>query len=98
MVQTMPDILVTFAAFVGILTPLIVACTEVVKRSVKNYPVNLVPILSIAVGLGLGSLAWVFTDLNATWRLWGGLIAGLAACGLYDVAKFTSNTFTKPKL
>lgn len=98
MVQFMPEYLTMFSIFVGILIPIVSAVTEVIKKSIKNFPTNLTPLLAIVVGLGLGIVGYVFTDLNATWRLWGGLLAGLASMGLYDLGKFTANTLKKPKM
>lgn len=98
MEQSMPELMVAFGLFISILTPIVTSVTEVIKRSLPTMSKNYIPLLTIAVAIGLGSLAWVFTDLNSTWRLWGGLISGLASSGLYDVTKLTSRTFKKPNL
>lgn len=75
--------------FLSVLSPIIVSCTEVVKRAIPKLPTNYAPLLSVIVGMGLSYLAIPFTELETGWRLWGGFLAGLSACGLYDIGKFT---------
>lgn len=70
----------------SVITPIITALTEVVKKSV-NTPLNLVPVISLLVGLFVGFAAQPFSDLDLTLRLWAGALAGFAATGLYEVVK-----------
>lgn len=71
---------------VSVITPIITALTEVVKKSV-NTPVNLVPVISLLIGLVVGFAAQPFSDLDLTLRLWAGSLAGLAGTGLYETVK-----------
>jgi hypothetical protein len=87
-----------YLIFIGILAPLITGVTQAIKKSIPGFPTNLAPLLSVVVGIGLAFAAWVFTDLDTAERLWCGLIAGLAASGLYNAGKLTAKTFTKPKI
>jgi hypothetical protein len=82
--QYLPQHMTELMIFITFLTPIVTAITEVFKRSLK-VPLQYHTFLAIGIALGLASLAWVFTDLNATFRLWGGLFAGLSACKLYDL-------------
>lgn len=72
--------------FATILTPIITALTEVVKKAV-NVPLTFVPVIALFIGLLVGFLAAPFSDLDLTMRLWAGGIAGLTATGLYEVVK-----------
>lgn len=78
--------------FISFLTPLTTAVTELIKRSFTKFPVRFKTLLAVIVAIGLASLASVFTDLSAAFRLWAGLFAGLSAAKLYDVTK---NLLTK---
>lgn len=71
---------------VTILTPIITALTEVVKKAV-NTPLNIVPVIALFIGLLVGFAAEPFSDLELTLRLWAGALAGLTATGLYEVVK-----------
>jgi Bacteriophage A118-like holin, Hol118 len=73
--------------FVSFLTPLTTAVTELIKRSFTKFPKQFHTLLAVIVAIGLASLAWVFTDLSATYRIWGGLFAGLSGAKLYDISK-----------
>lgn len=93
MEQAMPQYMTELMLFITFLTPIATAVTEVVKKSLGSaLPPSVYTILAIAVALGLASLSWVFTDLNATYRLWGGLFAGLAGAKVYDITKTLANS------
>lgn len=85
----MNEHIVEFAVFLGILTPIIIAFTEAIKRAISKLPNSFSPLLSVFIGLILAALATPFTDLGIDSRLWGGFLAGLSACGLYDVGKIS---------
>ncbi len=70
--------------FATILAPILTALVQLVKKTVK-LPTNIVPALSFAIGIGLGALAYPFTDLDLVLRLWAGGFAGLAATGLFEI-------------
>lgn len=71
---------------VSIITPIISGLTEAIKKSV-NIPLNVVPVVSLVLGLLVGFAAQPVSDLETTLRLWAGGLAGLAATGLYEVVK-----------
>ncbi|MFU2018423.1 holin [Peribacillus butanolivorans] len=64
-----------------ILAPIVAAVVQVVKHTV-NLPNNALPILSLVIGLGVGSVAFPFTDMDIVLRLWAGAFAGLGGTGL----------------
>lgn len=70
--------------FATILLPIVTAVTELCKRTF-TLNVNYIPLLSLVVGLILGSLGYIFTELPLDARLWAGAFAGLAGVGLYEV-------------
>ncbi|AUS14881.1 holin [Bacillus velezensis] len=70
--------------FATILAPILTALVQLVKKTVK-MPTNIVPALSFVIGIGLGAIAYPFTDLDLVLRLWAGGFAGLAATGLFEI-------------
>ncbi|WP_397443422.1 holin [Peribacillus sp. TH24] len=70
--------------FTTLLVPIVTAVVQVVKSTV-TLPNNVLPILSLVVGLGIGSVAFPFTDMDIVLRLWAGAFAGLGGTGLYEV-------------
>lgn len=94
--QYLQQNMIELMLFISFLTPLTTAVTEVIKRSFgKKFPTQFNTLLAILVAIGLASFAWVFTDLNATFRIWGGVFAGLSAAKLYDVSKNLANSFKR---
>ena len=71
--------------FTSILAPIVAAAVQVVKQTVP-IPNNILPILSLVIGLGVGSVAFPFTDMDLVLRLWAGAFAGLGGTGLYELA------------
>lgn len=71
---------------VSVITPIITALTEVVKKAV-NTPKNFLPVVSVLIGLVVGFAAQPFNDLELTLRLQAGVLAGLAGTGLYETVK-----------
>ncbi|MCY7794070.1 holin [Bacillus spizizenii] len=76
----MQDVLI----FATVLAPILTAIVQLVKKTVK-LPTNIVPALSFVIGIGLGAVAYPFTDLDLVLRLWAGGFAGLAATGLFEL-------------
>lgn len=70
--------------FATILMPIVTAVVELAKRTIMMAK-NIVPVVSLVLGLALGAAAYPFTDLDLTMRLWAGGFAGLAATGLFEV-------------
>ncbi|MFC4355292.1 holin [Chryseomicrobium palamuruense] len=77
----MQDILI----FATIVLPIVTALVELVKRSII-LPKNIVPLIALVIGLLVGGVAYPFSDLDLTMRLWSGGLAGLAATGLFELA------------
>ncbi|MCC8352483.1 MULTISPECIES: holin [Bacillus] len=76
----MQDVLI----FATVLAPILTALVQLVKKTVK-LPTNAVPAISFVIGIGLGAVAYPFTDLDLVLRLWAGGFAGLAATGLFEL-------------
>ncbi|MCP6683015.1 holin [Bacillus nakamurai] len=76
----MEDVLI----FATVLAPILTALVQLVKKTIK-LPTNIVPALSFVIGIGLGAIAYPFTDLDWVLRLWAGGFAGLAATGLFEI-------------
>lgn len=76
----MTDVLI----FASILAPIILAVTELFKRTL-NIPKTIIPLIAFAVGLFIGFAASPFSDLDVVLRLWSGGLAGLAATGLFEL-------------
>ena len=70
--------------FTTLLAPIVAAIVQVIKGTVK-LPNNALPIVSLVAGLAIGSVAFPFTDMDITLRLWAGAFAGLGGTGLYEV-------------
>lgn len=76
----------TVLIFASVLSPIILALVELVKKTVK-VPKNLIPLVSLLIGLLIGAAAYPFTDLELVLRLWSGGLAGLTATGLFEIGK-----------
>nr|MDH3082550.1 holin [Bacillus subtilis]WGD74909.1 holin [Bacillus subtilis] len=76
----MQDVLI----FATVLAPILTALVQLVKKTVK-LPTNVIPALSFVIGIGLGAVAYPFTDLDLVLRLWAGGFAGLVATGLFEL-------------
>ena len=81
--------------FITILAPITTAVTEVIKRTLPKLPARYYTALAVIAGVGLASVAWTFTDLNASYRLWGGLFAGLSSAKLFDISKDLAGAIKK---
>lgn len=80
--------------FATVVAPIVVALMQVVKSSV-NLPKNVLPLLSLLIGVGVGALATPFTSLDLVMRLWAGGFAGMSAVGVYEVTLSYRDGFTK---
>lgn len=76
-----------------ILLPIIVAVVELAKKAV-NIKKNYVPLIAVILAVMIAAAAYPFTELNLVMRLWGGLLAGLASTGLFEITKYREG-FTK---
>lgn len=79
------ELLNTVLAFASVLAVFVLAVVQMVKNT-ANVPKNLLPLIGLAIGLLVGAVAYPFTDLNLTLRLWSGGLAGLSATGLFELA------------
>ena len=70
--------------FTTILAPIVAAMVQVVKQTAP-IPNNILPLLSLVIGLGVGSVAFPFTEMDLVLRLWAGAFAGLGGTGLYEL-------------
>lgn len=78
------EVLNNVLAFATLISVFVLALVQLVKNSV-NVPRNLVPWIGLIIGLLIGGVAYPFSDLNLTLRLWGGGLAGLSATGLFEL-------------
>ena len=87
----MEDILL----YAGIISFLTLALVEVVKRT-TTIRKNLMPLLSLGIGLLVGAMALfvpeITSDLSIGGHLLAGAITGLSASGIYDVATKTTKS------
>ncbi|WP_182200078.1 holin [Paraliobacillus salinarum] len=71
--------------FATVLLPIVTAVVELVKRTV-SLPKNIIPLISLVIGLVVGAAGYPFSDLELILRLWAGGFAGLAGTGLFELA------------
>lgn len=71
--------------FATILAPIILAVTELFKRTII-LPKKIIPLIAFAVGLFIGFASSPFTELDIVLRLWAGGLAGLAATGIFELS------------
>lgn len=71
--------------FATILAPIILALTELVKKTTEVNK-RFIPLIAFAIGLLTGLLATNFGNLETVERLWAGGLAGLSATGLFELA------------
>lgn len=70
------------------ITILVTAFIEVFKRT-TNIPTRFLPITSIVVGIFVSIIVTPFADYDYYTMVVAGAIAGLSACGLFDLTKVT---------
>ncbi|MET3507021.1 holin [Halalkalibacter oceani] len=70
--------------FATVISPIILALVELLKRSV-SLSKNIVPLVSLIIGLIVGAASYPFTELELILRLWAGALAALAATGLFEL-------------
>jgi hypothetical protein len=71
--------------FAAVIIPIATALIQLLKVTVK-LPKNLLPVLSVVISILVAILAYPFTDLDLTMRVWSGLFAGLSATGFFELA------------
>lgn len=80
--------------FASVLAPVVLALVQVVKTSFP-LPKNIVPLLGLILGIIVGYLAYPFTDLEVSVRIWSGAIAGLTSVGLFETFNIRNGTTTE---
>lgn len=70
--------------FATLLLPIVTALVELVKKTCV-LPVNIIPLISLIIGLVIGVAAYPFTDMEPVLRVWAGGFAGLAGTGLFEL-------------
>ena len=82
-------------AFAGVISVITIALTEVIKRT-KAIPKNIIPIISIFIGVVVGGLTAfipeIVSELSIAGRLLAGLISGLMATGIWETFKDKKGT------
>ena len=78
--------LTTLFIIAASITILVTAFIEVVKRTSK-IPARFLPITSIVVGIFVAVIVTPFADYDYYTMVVAGAIAGLSACGLFDLTK-----------
>lgn len=87
----MEDAMTQVLILATLIAPIAAAVMELVKRTVK-LPNNLIPLITVVVGLVVGVVFEPFTELDLVLRLWAGGLAGLAGTGLYELITKRSGT------
>lgn len=80
-VNTIQELLIAAAWLVPVITGLV----QVIKGAFENFPPRLIPVLSLVVGIILGSVVLGFSITG----VFAGLVFGLTASGFYDLGKKT---------
>lgn len=70
--------------FGSVLSPFVASLLQVIKR-LAALPKNFIPLIAVVIGLGLGAVAYPFTEMPLILRLWSGTGAGLASTGLFEL-------------
>jgi len=81
--------LLNIGAIVTSIAPVTLGLTEVFKRAF-NIGKRFVPAISIVIGIGLCSSVMYTLGGNPLIGIFGGIVSGLMACGLYSGVKATS--------
>jgi hypothetical protein len=81
--------LLNISPVVGAVIPLTLGLTQVIKTAVK-LDKRFVPLVSVLMGVALCVPALFLLEQNPYLGIFGGIIAGLSACGLWSGVKATS--------
>ncbi|SDJ70641.1 holin [Sediminibacillus albus] len=72
--------------FASVLLPIVSALVELVKKTF-TMPKNIIPSISLLIGVLIGAAAYPFTEMDLVLRLWAGGLAGLGGTGLFELVK-----------
>jgi hypothetical protein len=78
--------LLNISLVVGAITPIVIGLTEVFKTTLKLKK-QFVPMTSVLVGIAVCIPVLFLTGQNPYLGIFGGIVSGLMACGLYSGAK-----------
>jgi hypothetical protein len=81
------QVILQLVLLASILTPVVSALVEVVKKAI-SLPKNILPVVAIIIGLAVAVISAPFTPLDIYVRLWAGAFAGLGSVGLFEATKF----------
>ncbi|WP_339314585.1 holin [Paenibacillus sp. FSL M7-0896] len=81
----MNDMLAQVMTFASVLSVFVLALVQLVKTSI-NIKRNLLPVIGLFIGMFVGAVGFLFTDLDLIPRLWAGALAGLSSTGLFELA------------
>lgn len=86
-----------YVMMMGILTVIVTALVEMVKRSSLGDKINKkdIPILAFFIGIVVGLVAKDFTIYSYLTMSIVGALSGLTSCGLFDLTKFTKRNEDK---
>lgn len=73
----------------GAVAAMVIGLTQVIK-STFSISKRFVPMVSVLLGITICVPAFYLTGNNPWFGIFGGIIAGLSACGLWSGAKATS--------
>jgi hypothetical protein len=76
--------------FASVLSMIVIALVQLIKVS-TDLPKKAIPLIGLLVGLGVGAIAYPFTELDLVLRLWAGGFAGLSSTGLFELV-FNKNS------
>jgi len=79
--------MVEILAIATLIAPVTSGAVQAVKKA-TNLNKRYLPVLAVAVGIGLGAAAF-FVDIGIGERVWAGGISGLASVGLFELGKKT---------
>lgn len=78
------EVMIQVLMFASIIAPVTTALVEMIKKSI-TLSNNILPIISLLIGLVIGFASYPFTDMDTILRLWAGAFAGLSGTGLYEL-------------
>ncbi|SEI03755.1 Bacteriophage A118-like holin, Hol118 [Halobacillus karajensis] len=90
------EIMTQVLMFATVISPFVAGLLEVIKR-LAALPKNFIPLIAVVIGVILGVVAYPFTEMDGTMRLWAGAGAGLSATGLFELVQRRDGRTTKIK-
>jgi hypothetical protein len=82
------DELFNISLIVATIIPAVIGLTQVFKKALQ-LDKRFIPLTSVILGMALCISILFLTGNNPWFGIFGGIVAGLSACGLYSGAKAT---------